>query len=86
MDRQTRKLKDCIFKARAKGIKFDVGHGQGSFSWEIAEICAENNFFPDVISTDLHSGNVGSQGMAKDLSWVMSKFLHIGLLCLVHYN
>ena len=55
---------------------FDVGHGEGSFSWEIAGICAQNGFFPDVISTDLHSGNIG--GLAKDLPWVMSKFLHLG--------
>ena len=71
-----RKLRECVLKARAKGVIFDVGHGQGSFSWEIAEICGENNFYPDVISSDLHSGNV--TGLARDLPWVMSKFMHLG--------
>ena len=65
-------------KARARGVIFDVGHGQGSFSWEVAEVCADQGFYPDVISTDLHSGNVGAAGMAKDLPWVMSKFLKLG--------
>lgn len=78
-------MRDCILKARAKGVIFDVGHGQGSFSWEMAEICAENSFYPDVISTDLHSGNIG--GLAKDLPWVMSKFLHLGIaICLINLS
>ena len=62
---------------------FDVGHGQGSFDWEIAEICVENGFHPDIISTDLHSGNVS--GLARDLPWVMSKFLHLGMISNITY-
>ena len=48
-------------RAREKGVLFDVGHGQGSFNWEVAEgvCCSEHSsFWPDVISTDLHSGNM----------------------------
>ena len=75
-DQTSGRVRDCVLSAQAKGVKFDVGHGEGSFSWEIAEICAKNGFYPDVISTDLHSGNIG--GLAKDLPWVMSKFLHLG--------
>ena len=76
VDKTSGKVRKCVLSARAKGVMFDVGHGEGSFSWEIAGICAQNGFFPDVISTDLHSGNIG--GLAKDLPWVMSKFLHLG--------
>ena len=76
IDKTSGKVRTCVLSARAKGVKFDVGHGEGSFSWEIAGICAQNGFYPDVISTDLHSGNIG--GLAKDLPWVMSKFLHLG--------
>ena len=60
-----------------QGVVFDVGHGQGSFDWRVAEAAAEQGFWPDLISTDLHSGNVG--GTAKDLAHVMSKFLHLGM-------
>ena len=48
-------------RARDKGVIFDVGHGQGSFDWSVAEnACSEEHskFWPDVISTDLHTGNV----------------------------
>lgn len=76
MDRSARRVRDSVLAARARGVLFDTGHGQGSFSWEVAGICAESGFYPDVISTDLHSGNVG--GLARDLPWVMSKFLHLG--------
>lgn len=56
---------------------FDVGHGQGSFDWTVAEAGAQQGFWPDLISTDLHSGNV--EGSAKDLCHVMSKFLALGM-------
>ena len=57
---------------------FDVGHGQGSFDWRVAEEAASaRGFWPDLISTDLHSGNV--DGAAKDLTHVMSKFLALGM-------
>ena len=85
VDRQARTVNHSVFKARDRGVIFDVGHGQGSFDWEVAEICASCGFYPDTISTDLHSGNV--DGAAKDLPWVMSKFLHLGQksLCRLSY-
>ena len=76
VDRQAKTVKSSIFNARKRGIIFDVGHGQGSFDWEVAEICASSGFYPDCISTDLHSGNVN--GAARDLPWVMSKMFHLG--------
>ena len=48
-------------RARDRGVIFDVGHGQGSFDWNVAEgVCCDKKsvFWPDVISTDLHTGNV----------------------------
>ena len=60
-----------------EGILFDVGHGQGSFDWKVAEAAALKGFWPNLISTDLHSGNV--KGAAKDLCYVMNKFLTLGM-------
>ena len=40
---------------------FDVGHGQGSFDWNVGEgVCCSGDpkFWPDIISTDLHTGNI----------------------------
>ena len=56
---------------------FDVGHGQGSFDWAVAEAASRDAFWPDTVSTDLHSGNVA--GAVKDLPSVMGKFLHLGM-------
>lgn len=54
-----------------------MGHGQGSFSWTVAEICAKEGFWPDIISSDLHVESV--HGPAYDLLTVMSKMLHVGM-------
>lgn len=45
-----------VLSARARGVKFCVGHGQGAFNWNVAEAAAAQGFFPDSISTDLHMG------------------------------
>eukprot|EP00093_Oithona_nana_P013343 13343.XXX_268142_265920_1 [CDS] Oithona nana genome sequencing. len=62
---------------RNVGVLFDVGHGQGSFDWKVAEAAAQQGFWTDLISTDLHSGNVN--GLAKDLPNVMTKLKAVGM-------
>ncbi len=64
-------------EARARGVRFDVGHGGGSFSWSVAEAALANGFPPDSISTDLHRFNIA--GPVRDLATTMSKFLILGL-------
>ena len=66
-----------IRSQRSVGVLFDVGHGQGSFDWKVAEAAAQQGFWPDLISTDLHSGNVN--GLAKDLPNVMTKLKALGM-------
>ncbi|NPV09032.1 MAG: amidohydrolase/deacetylase family metallohydrolase [Anaerolineae bacterium] len=65
------------WEARRRGVLFDVGHGAGSFSWEVARAALDQGFPPDFISSDLHRSSVGSG--AFSLPSVMSKFLHLGL-------
>ncbi len=48
------RVRDYFFKARDRGVLFDVGHGAGSFSWRIAQAAVDQEFPPDTISTDLH--------------------------------
>lgn len=43
----------------------------------MAEAAVRQGFWPDLISTDLHSGNV--DGAAKDLCYVMTKLLSVGM-------
>ncbi len=63
-------------EARARGVHFDVGHGQGSFTWAVAEAALADGFRPDTISTDLHRYNVAAP--VHDLATTMSKFLLLG--------
>ena len=63
--------------ARDNGIIFDIGHGFGSFHWEIAEAAVEQGFIPSTISTDLHLMNL--HGPVFDMPTTMSKFLHLGV-------
>ncbi|XP_011427945.3 deacetylase EF_0837 isoform X3 [Magallana gigas] len=77
VDEETLAIYPDVNRAKERGVLFDVGHGQGSFGWTVAEICARSNFYPDTISTDLHTGN--HRGPVYDLPTVMSKFLHLGM-------
>ena len=63
--------------ARARGVKFDIGHGAGSFSWLNAIPMIQQGFPPDSISTDLHQSSM-NRGM-KNMLNLMSKILSQGL-------
>jgi len=63
--------------ARDRGVLFDVGHGQGSFSFLVAGPAVEQGFVPDTIGSDLHAGSIN--GPVYDLPSVMSRFLSLGL-------
>ncbi|HIR46359.1 MAG TPA: amidohydrolase/deacetylase family metallohydrolase [Candidatus Caccousia avicola] len=71
------KVEDYLRKERERGVRFDVGHGSGSFWFRQAVPCFEQDFWPDTISTDLHHQNV--TGPAIDLLYVASKFLAMGM-------
>jgi len=64
-------------EARARGIYFDVGHGQASFAWFTAIPLYRAGFGPDSISTDLHIDSMNA-GM-KDLLNVGDKYLAMGM-------
>ena len=70
------RLVEAAEEARRRGILFDVAHGAGSFDFEVAEAAARAGFWPDTISTDLHSISAEN---AKSLPYVMSKMLAVGM-------
>jgi dihydroorotase len=70
-------VQEYIRLARKRGVKFDVGHGSGSFVWTQAEPLIRQGFHPDSISTDLHSKSMN--GGMKDMNNVMSKILSLGV-------
>lgn len=63
--------------AIARGVRLDVGHGKGSFSYEVARTALRQGVLPDTISSDLHRYNL--HGPVFDLATTVSKFLHLGL-------
>lgn len=70
------KVRRSVHEAMGRGVVFDVGHGRGSFSWEVAERALAQGVQPQTISSDLHAYNVN--GPAYDLATTVSKFLHLG--------
>lgn len=66
-----------VGEAVKRGVVFDVGHGVGSFSFEVARRALRAGLAPGTISSDLHFYNVN--GPVFDLATTMSKFLLLGL-------
>lgn len=66
-----------MFKARERGIWFDLGHGAGSFWFRNGVRAIANGFAPDSISTDLHMGNIA--GPVFSMQDTMSKCLAMGM-------
>lgn len=71
------KVKQSYIDARARGVKFDVGHGNNSFSFSMAKPALEQNFPPDTISTDMHRMSLHTS--RATMTEVMSKFLAMGM-------
>lgn len=66
-----------LVEARKRGVKFDVGHGGGSFVLRSAAGALKNGFYPDTISSDLHTGSMN--GAFMDMPALMSKLMALGL-------
>ena len=70
-------LRDCMVAGRERGVIMDVGHGAGSFGFDICRAMLDLGFTPDVISSDVHLSS--ADGPAYDVLVTMSKFLCLGL-------
>lgn len=68
---------DAVSEAVKKGVNLDVGHGRGSFSFNVAEKALAQGVSPQTISSDLHHYNVF--GPVYNLATTVSKFLYLGL-------
>ena len=68
---------EAIHAAAERGVIFDVGHGFGSFQWQVIEAALEQGLEPTTISTDIHTKNI--HGPVYDMPTTMSKFLMLGV-------
>ncbi len=71
------RIKEACWAARERGVIFDIGHGKGSFDFNVARAMLEGGFAPDVISSDVHVLCI--DGPAYDNMETMSKFLVLGM-------
>jgi len=68
---------DVYRQAKDDGIVFDLGHGRGAFSFDVAERCLDQQLVPDTISSDLYTMNVA--GPVYDTLTTMDKLLAVGM-------
>ncbi|MCH2321756.1 MAG: hypothetical protein MK384_08930 [SAR202 cluster bacterium] len=71
------KVIDAAWRARERGVLFDVGHGMSSFDFPTAELAIADGFMPDTISTDQYIRHVGSIPQ-HDLPYTLSKLIAAG--------
>ena len=71
------RVKDAVLRARQRGVRFDIGHGKGSFAFKTARAMLANGFLPDTISSDIHALCI--DGPAYDQVTTLSKFLCMGM-------
>jgi dihydroorotase len=77
VDEATGKVKPFVWDAKKRGIIFDVGYGGASFNFTQAIPAIKAGFYPNTISTDLHTGSMNTS--MKSQIDVMSKFLLMGM-------
>ena len=66
-----------VVEARRRGVLFDIGHGMGSFAFKTARAMLANGFYPDTISSDIHTLCI--DGPAFDQTTTLSKLLCLGM-------
>lgn len=70
------KVKPEIREAHQKGIRFDLGHGKRSFTYDVARKALDQGIEPDTFSSDLHFYNI--DGPVYDLATTLSKTMALG--------
>ncbi|HEY9343582.1 MAG TPA: amidohydrolase/deacetylase family metallohydrolase [Hanamia sp.] len=77
VDLKTRQLKSFVPEAQKRGIVFDVGFGGASFDFRQAVPALKSGFYPNSISTDLHTGSMNAA--MKSMLNIMSFFLTMNM-------
>lgn len=62
-----------VIDAQDKGVKFDIGHGSSSFSFDIFEKALKHDFKHDFIGSDIYDKNIST--VVKSLINVMNKVI-----------
>jgi len=71
-------VREAAWAARARGVRFDVGHGMSSFSFAVAARAGAQGFWPDTISTDRYRRHLDVRPR-HDLPRTLSKLIAVGM-------
>ncbi len=77
VDVTTKTVKPFVWEARKKGIFFDVGFGEISFTYSQAIPAFKSGFYPSSISTDIHAREMNNS--MKDILNIMSRCMAMGM-------
>ena len=77
VDVTTNKVKPYVIKAQNRGVIFDVGFGGSSFLFNQGTPAIKSGFYPNSISTDLHTGSMNNA--MKNMPNIMSLFMAMGM-------
>jgi len=77
VDISTKKVKEYAIKAQKRGVIFDVGFGGSSFLFSQGIPAIKSGFYPNSISTDLHTGSMNNA--MKNMPNIMSLFMAMGM-------
>lgn len=73
------KVADKVWDAKKRGVIFDSANGRSNFIFSVAEKAVSEGFYPDVISTDSTALNFSKPYVVKNLPFIMSKYLALGM-------
>jgi len=76
LDLENGTIPETTQRARDRGVLFDIGHGKDSFNINTGKLARSLGFYPDTISTDLHTSSFHKP--VKSLPETMSKFMALG--------
>lgn len=68
-----------LFKARERGVIFDAANGRMNFNFDVARAAIDQNFLPDIISSDVTKVTLNRSSEMKNLSFILSRYLNMGL-------
>jgi predicted amidohydrolase len=68
-----------IWQAKERGVVFACCNGITNYNHDVATAALQDGFFPDIISTDMCAMIFNLDGFGKNLPYVMSKYLALGL-------
>lgn len=77
LDEQGKVLPE-LWKARERGVLFELGHGAFNFSGKVAKAAIGQGFLPDIISSDL-SLLSAFKAPTYSFSYILSELLNLGM-------